>query len=426
MKALKPIAAALFMLAACGGGKDPPPEPSPSPDPLAEAAFRIAAIMDDAELCGQVLMVAASASYPMPASEAAFLASLKPGGIIVFGPNVDQDPARAAAYFRGIQDAAAWAPRAEPASHAEGKGRPISPGAIRPFVATDHEGGSVQRLRSGFSRLPSAEAAGRLFSTDGLEALGEAVGAQLAAVGIGMTLGPLVEPGRGEADFSRGRYYSDDAERAAVLSGAFLRGLQAAGIPCAAKHYPGMTDQDPHQGLPSIDLSLEALMAGPLLPFSSLARGDARDAPAAIMLSHVIMTEVDPDEPASLSPRAIALLRENIGYTGLLITDDIHMKAVSERHGYEEAALRALGAGADMVMLSENRAAIRVRDALLSALEAGRISRGRLEGAVARALEIKLRYGLTGPAIDRVDALAPAKEAADAILKAAGFSQPSR
>jgi beta-N-acetylhexosaminidase len=258
-------------------------------------------------------------------------------------------------------------------------------------VAADQEGGSVQRYKSVLSPLPSAEEAGAGLSPDRLIALGRIMGRQLALVGCSLNLAPLAEAGRGAQAFSRGRYYSDDPLLAAERSGAFLRGMQES-LACAAKHFPAMTDTDPHKALPRLDCDPEEFRVRYLEPFKRIA---VRDGAAAIMVSHVLVPALDPELPASLSPALISLaLRKEAGFKGLVLTDDLGMAALASYGPPSRTAVLAIGAGADMVMVLEAKQALLTRDALAQAVREGRLGIERVRDACVTIIALKIAYGL--------------------------------
>jgi beta-N-acetylhexosaminidase len=261
---------------------------------------------------------------------------------------------------------------------------------LPPFIAIDHEGGSVYRFKGGMTRLPSARTMGRA-GLSAARVAGAAAGSELRAIGVTMNAAPVVEAlTDGNRAFLQDRVWSDDSDSSGRLAAGFLEACQSRGAAAVAKHFPGNASTDPHRGLPVLSASKATLEAVYYAPFRVAIRAGV----SAIMLSHVLVPALDPDVPVSVSPLAIAVLKEQLAFRGIVMTDDLQMAALSGIGGPEAAAVVALSAGADLLMVSGGRTALAVRTALLAALADGRITRARLEDAAARVLAQKLRYGL--------------------------------
>lgn len=357
------------------------------------AALEKARGMPLEERSGQLVVAAVSGSRSLPAGEAEFLRELKPGAVILFAYNVSPVAEEARAFADAVM-------RAVP-------GEP-------PLVAADQEGGTVQRYRAPLGDLPSARVAGEKLGAAGLLALGAAVGKELAMLGCGLELAPVAEAGGGEESFSRGRYYSADPDVAADLAGAFLRGLQAS-VPCAAKHFPSMTAVDPHRSLPTLAAPRDELEKGYFAPFKELL---AEDGAEALMVSHVLVPAIDGKLPASLSPAIVrGVVREGMGFRGLVLTDDLCMGALSGYGGPARTAVLAVAAGVDMVMVLDGASALAARDALVAAVRGGELPESRLDEACARVLALKKAYRGERPAFS-APALAELKRRVTAILSA--------
>jgi beta-N-acetylhexosaminidase len=207
-----------------------------------------------------------------------------------------------------------------------------------------------------------------------------------------MALAPVVEllTDRNKG-FLGSRSYGREASIVDADAGAYIDGLQAEGVAAVAKHFPGNAGADPHKVLPKLDIAKGVYERDYLPRFASAIRHRV----AAVMLSHVVFEALDPDRPASLSPAIIGgALRGELGFRGLAITDDLVMKALTESLSPESSAVAAIGAGADLLMLTDMRAAEGVRDALVAAVRDGRLPAARLDEAVKRILEVKKRFGM--------------------------------
>jgi beta-N-acetylhexosaminidase len=206
-----------------------------------------------------------------------------------------------------------------------------------------------------------------------------------------MNLAPVVEAlSDANRAFLVDRAWSADAETAGMLSGAFIQSCQAAGTAAVAKHFPGNAAADPHVGLPMISASIAELDGRFYGPFREAERRGV----SSIMLSHAMVPALDANNPVSLSPASIAALKDGLGFGGIVMTDDLVMAALSKEGGAAAAAVSAMAAGADMLMISGGRAVRQARAALLSALESGSLPRSRLEDAAFRIARQKLRFGL--------------------------------
>jgi beta-N-acetylhexosaminidase len=194
------------------------------------------------------------------------------------------------------------------------------------------------------------------------------------------------------------RSYSDDPQLVARLGAAYIRGLQAGGVAAVGKHFPGHgnTSVDSHVGLPSLPQSVDELERIELVPFRRAIEADV----AGIMSAHIVFPAVDPSgAPATLSRNVMTgLLREKLGFRGLAVSDDLGaMRAITDNYGPGEAAVRAVQAGVDMLILSaELPRQQQARDALVAAVRSGEISRERLEQADRNVLQVKARFGLIG------------------------------
>lgn len=326
------------------------------------------------ELAGRLLMVSADGSDAMSSWYGSFLDDIRPGALILFGRNVPDEPFAMRGLTAGLRS-----------------GRHALP--LPPFVAIDHEGGEVFRFKRGLTRLPAAAELGR-----GGPALASLAGrisaAELSALGLSLNLAPVAEallPWNGA--FLGGRAWSDDPTEAGEMAYAFVRASQAAGLAATLKHFPGNKGADPHEALPLIDEGPEDFERYYVRPFRTALR--AR--PAAVMLSHAAVTIFGDGLPATLSPAAIRYLKEDLGFEGVVLSDDLVMAALGAREGVAAAAIAALRAGADLLMVSGAREARSARDALRAAMAADPDLEARGRDAARRAAAQALRFGGAAP-----------------------------
>jgi beta-N-acetylhexosaminidase len=249
------------------------------------------------------------------------------------------------------------------------------------LVLVDHEGGRVHRLPPPFTRFPAAAVVGRAGDPALAGAVARAMARELRAAGFDSGLAPvldcLTEPGClviGDRAFDR------DPEQVAACGQAFVDATLAEGLIPVAKHFPGhgRTIVDSHRALPVIDVTLPALEAVELVPFR---RALAAGCPA-VLVAHVLYPGVDPDWPASLSRHAIGrLLRERLGFAGLVLSDDLEMQAVAETWGAGPAAARFLEAGGDLALVCREAGARRAAvEHVRRALDAGRLELAPAQG----------------------------------------------
>lgn len=362
---------------------------------------------ETADLLGQLVMVDFAGTEPTPEVEQ-LVAEEGVGGIVLFAKNV-RDPQQVARLTRSLQELAARA-----------GGPPL-------LIATDQEGGSVARLREGATVFPSAMAFGAARSEALVAAAAGITARELRAVGIHVNFAPVLDVNTNPRNPVIGcRSYGEDPELVARLGAAAIRAMQAAGVAATAKHFPGHgdTSQDSHLALPTVEHSRDRLEAVELLPF----RAAIGVGVAAVMTAHVVLSSLDPVRPATLSPAVHRLLREELGFSGVVVTDSLAMRAITDRVAPEEAAVLALQAGADLLLAcGPHDVQCRILLALRHALRSGRLPVPRVVDASSRVLSLKHRLGLgaaPGVAVEDVPRLVgiPAHEAVAAHVAEAAVT----
>lgn len=259
------------------------------------------------------------------------------------------------------------------------------------IIAIDQEGGWVTRLKKGATILPGNMALGAIGSTELAERAGELTAVELAAVGINLNFAPVMDVNNNPCNpvIDR-RSFGESPEVVSRLGAAYIKGLQRnKDVLATAKHFPGHGDTtvDSHTDLPTVRHDLNRVRAIELKPFHAAIKAGV----AAIMTAHIVYPALDANRPATLSPAILTdLLREELGFDGLIITDDMEMKAIDDRYHAGEAAVMAVEAGADMVLAPWTLAKqIEIYNALLSAVKHRRISKTRLDQSVKRILKSK-------------------------------------
>ena len=257
------------------------------------------------------------------------------------------------------------------------------------LVTVDHEGGRVQRFHGeGFPALPSGREMGAGGERAAREA-GEHAARDLHAVGINMNLAPVLDVDSNPANPVIGaRSFGNDAAQVAACGVAYAAGLRAGGVAACGKHFPGHGDTsvDSHLDLPRLPHAMERLERVELVPFRAAVRAGIE----AIMTAHVLFEAIDPQVPATLSRTVITgLLRERLGFDGLVITDDFEMQAIADRFETGEAAVRAVEAGCDLVLVChrEDRQR-RAIEALADAVRSGRLSADRVDRSRKRLAKV--------------------------------------
>ena len=265
---------------------------------------------------------------------------------------------------------------------------------VEPGLGRLEGGVFAPSLMSGGSAtvLPSNMAIGADGRVQDAEAAGRIVGVEARAIGIHMAFAPVVDVNNNPSNpVINVRSFGEDPREVAQLSAAFVRGVQSAGVVATPKHFPGHgdTDVDSHLGLPIISVNRARLDSVELVPFQAAIRAGA----AAIMTAHIALPSAYGNKtPATLSqPIMEGLLRDTLAFAGVTVTDAMTMSGIVKGYGVEESTLQAVNAGDDIILMPPNvPAAI---NAIVSAVEKGRISAARIDSSVRRILELKLRTG---------------------------------
>jgi beta-N-acetylhexosaminidase len=329
----------------------------------------------------------------------ALIEEIKPGGIILFGRNVE-----AAEQVRGLLDGA----------------RALLP--IAPLCGIDQEGGLVDRLREIFPPMPSARAIRQHGDLAGVRALGRITGEVLGMLGLNINFAPVMSIITEErSKLTNGLYSRSFGRSPGEVLGyttVYMRGLQATGCLGCLKHFPGIGAGavDSHIEMPMVPLTRDDLLSQDLAPYIELFQR-ADDRVRVVMVSHGGFPNIDIRkgtthgllEPASISHSIVShLLRQELGYKHLVVTDDLEMGAIAKHCEIEDASVRAFLAGEDMLLICVTPATIRRGyDALLKAARDGQISEKRIQASLKRIADTK---ALTQPAapldLDRYKQLA--------------------
>jgi beta-N-acetylhexosaminidase len=339
--------------------RSPVPVASLTPGPSGACALPPLALR-----AAQVLLVGIPGTTAEDGGAAAVAAGV--GGIILFGGNL-VDAAQLTSLVADLQ-ARAQVPLA---------------------VATDEEPGRIGRLAGAgiIASSPSARDLGRQTAAS-VEARARRMGRAMAGLGLTVDLAPVLDvTGAAGGGIIGDRSFGSDPVAAARAGTAFARGLASAGIVAVGKHFPGHGEStvDSHTSLPVVTASIATLRRRAFPPFEAAIAGGI----PAVMLGHLQVDAIDPTYPASLSARTVRLLREDLGFTGLVMTDDLYMGAIAGRWDVPTAAELALRAGADMLTLSTSAGVDDVVAGLVAAVAAGRLPEERLTDAFLRVERFK-------------------------------------
>ena len=318
-----------------------------------------------------------------------FLARESISGVILFRRNI-RDAAQAARLVRTLREA--------------------SP---RLLVGIDEEGGKVRRLSADFTTFPSMDLLGRLGSEELVRDLARAMAVELRAIGVNWDYAPVLDVHSNPSNPIIGeRAFSSDPAVVARLGVAFIDALQAAGVAACGKHFPGHGDTslDSHLALPTVEAPREVLEARELAPFRAAAQAGL----ASVMTAHVRYPALDPASTATLSSSILGeLLRGALGFRGVVVTDDLEMRAVADHATPEALAVESVKAGADVLLACKSRdVQERVLAGLRAGIAAGAVSETRLAESVGRVRELAERYAIDPAAVDEPSAVEPAASSA--------------
>nr|WP_255723493.1 beta-N-acetylhexosaminidase [Sporosarcina sp. ACRSL] len=272
------------------------------------------------------------------------------------------------------------------------------------FMSVDEEGGRVSRLPSSMKKLPAAEYVGLAGDETFAYKTGEYLADLLHAFGYNMNYAPVLDVHSNPKNPVIGdRAFSSNPEVVADLGIAVMKGMTDHGIISVVKHFPGHGDThvDSHLSLPVIEKTIEELHETELIPFQRAIDEQAD----VIMVGHIMFPKLDDAYPSSLSKKIITdLLREEMGFEGVVITDDMTMGAIVNEYTVPNAAVQSFIAGSDLLLIAgdyENQ--VGTINALLDAVQAGIISEERIDESVKRILKLKERYRLNDELIEEID-----------------------
>jgi beta-N-acetylhexosaminidase len=309
-----------------------------------------------------------------------FLQTWLPGGVILFSSNAGT-PESVTSLTNAFQQTV------------------VNSGGLPLFIAVDQEGGIIAHLKDGFTTWPVPMLVTATGDTALAVQVGQGIAQELRAVGVNMNLAPVADLLTNPDNPVIGRRaFGSDPQLTGQMVAAFIDGMQTEGVIATAKHFPGHGDtvSDSHLSLPVIDYDRQHLESVEFVPFEKAIDVGVE----SIMVAHIWFPALEPQQnlPASLSPNVITkLLRGEMGYHGLVLTDALEMDAIDTVYGYDEAAVMAVQAGVDLITfgghtgLETQASAIQ---AVIDAVQRGDISETRIDEAVRRIIDVKQRYDI--------------------------------
>ncbi len=317
---------------------------------------------------GQIFMCGV-AGTSLTDEEKSFIEKYKLGGVILFSDNFE-DPSQLAELVNSIQKLRDEYPL---------------------FIGVDQEGGRVTRFKTHFTQVPPMLNVARMNSPKIIFELHQLLAKELAACGINLSFSPVCDVLTNPDNKAIGdRAFGSDAATVEKNISAAIRGLQTSGLLSCAKHFPGHggTTKDSHFDLPLVKTSLDELRANEIIPFAKASRARVE----FMMMAHLLVDALDEKLPTTLSPKAYEFLRQETKFSKLIITDDMEMKAIADRFTTEEAGLKALTAGADILLYKTMASAEKTLLALNEALKKRQIHKDVVSEKLTRVEKCKKEF----------------------------------
>lgn len=313
----------------------------------------------------------------------AMLAKYRVGGFVFFARNI-QDSRQALALVNSL--------------------KALNKRHVPLFLAIDEEGGRVTRLPAEYRKLPASRSIGDTGSVSLAYEVGGILADRVKSLGFNMDFAPVLDINSNPDNPVIGdRSLGTTAQGVTGMGIAVMKGIQAGNIIPVVKHFPGHGDTavDSHKGLPRVEADMDRLESFELVPFRAAVTSQAD----MVMTAHILLPRIDPKHPATLSkPIITGILRNLLGFQGVVITDDLNMAAVKDNYDLGDAAVLAVNAGVDIVLTCHEYAnLVHVISALRNAVEGGLIPAERIEESVLRILRLKQKYTLTNEAVQEAD-----------------------
>ncbi|PJZ70065.1 beta-glucosidase [Leptospira perolatii] len=345
---------------------------------LLEQAQEITDKLSPEELVGQVIHVAIPSTKLDPTANSE-LETILPGGVILFGRNLGSQ-SEIQSLNSSLQN------------------KSLSTSGLPLLISVDQEGGRVIRVKDGVTQFPGAMALGQTKNSEFAKKVGFVTSYQLRKLGLNFLFAPDLDINNNpDNPVINTRSLGSNVETVSIAGVAYEEGARMGGSIPVIKHFPGHgdTNVDSHLGLPKIERSLEELRSLELIPFQTAIRNGAD----AVMSAHIVYPKIDPNFPATLSPKILTdILRKELGFQGLIITDAMEMDAIDEHFQSYDPGVLALLAGADIILMTSwGSTTLNMRNQILKAYKKGILEKeGKdlLKEAVKRQILYKLKYGI--------------------------------
>lgn len=356
------------------------PEPKPSEkDPIEEQI----ASMTLNEKLGQMQIVGIE-GYEIDDGAKQMIEELHIGGFILFGSNI-KSPEQLLELNNSLKSA-------------------NSVNKIPLFISVDEEGGRISRISKTIKNLPTNKDIGKINNEEFSYEIGMLLAEKVKAFGFNMNFAPVLDINSNPKNPVIGdRAFGSKAEVVRDLGVQTMLGIRSGGVVPVVKHFPGHGDTsvDSHVGLPSVDNDIERLKNFELIPFEAAIDNGAE----CVMVAHILLPKIDAENPATLSKTIITdILRKQLKFEGVVITDDMTMGAITKNYDLATAAVQTVNAGSDIILVAHKyENALATMKSLKEAVQAGKITEKRIDQSVYRILKLKQRYNLQDNTIQFVD-----------------------
>jgi beta-N-acetylhexosaminidase len=361
---------------AASGQQSQPPAVEKPPKPVDQTA-ELVARMSQTEKIGQMVLVGMDGTAVQPQVRS-LIEERRVGGIILYGNNIES-PKQLSELVNGLKQT----------NREAGAKLPL-------LLSADQEGGRVSRLPKEITAFPASRLVGDTNDTKYAYGVGSALGEAMKAFGLNTDFAPVLDVNTNPNNPVIGdRAFGTTAKRVTDTGVQEMLGIKAQGVVPVVKHFPGHGDTsvDSHYGLPVVEHDLQRLRSVEFVPFASAIKEGA----PVVMVAHILMTKLDPNTPASMSRIVIQnFLRTELGFNGVVMTDDMTMEAVGKTMAIGPAAVKAILAGADIVLVGHDPSQQKaVLDAITEAVRNGDISQQEIDASVYRIAKLKTSFRLS-------------------------------
>lgn len=384
------ILIAVTLLTSCAGNdaNTNPDLPQPVQPPLIapqeeDPMEKLINSMSLEEKLGQML-IAGIQGYEVSEGAVKLIEEHKIGGFILFGSNI-----KSASQLTSLVNSLKGSNRAN---------------KLPLLISVDEEGGRISRIPKSIKNVPTSEEVGRTRDEEFANEIGKLLAEKVGAFGFNMNFAPVLDINSNPNNPVIGnRAFGSSKEIVRDLGVQTMLGIKQKGIIPVIKHFPGHGDTsvDSHIGLPKVMHDLKRLKAFELAPFEQAIRQGAD----CVMVAHILLPSIDPDSPATLSKTMITdILRKQLDFQGVVITDDMTMGAIVQNYEIGEAAVQSINAGSDIILVAhQEENVLAVLNAVKAAVEQGSVTEEQIDSSVYRIIKLKQAYQLSDEAVEAVD-----------------------